>query len=99
MNKNRTLAIILISLGLLIIADKIGYVFGYRLGHLWSFLFPALMLILGYVGMRNGKWFIGLILFGFGLLGVLAKLSGLFIPLIAIALIWFGVSKFKGSSY
>lgn len=84
------LAILLIGSGALILLAKFGIG-----GALAGFLFPLLLIGLGYYGIRRGSKFFGWVLFIIGLFSLLSKFSGLFIILFAAALIVFGVMMLR----
>ncbi|MED4602606.1 hypothetical protein P9314_18315 [Paenibacillus validus] len=92
MNKHTGLAVLLIFFGALILLNKTGFHIGH---HVMSILFPAAMVGLGFVGLKNGKSIIGWILIGIGGLILLGKLSGLIGLLVAIGLIGYGVSMLR----
>lgn len=92
--KHSGLALLLIACGALILLGKLGF----GLGNLLSYLFPIVMVGLGYYGIRNGNKFFGWVIFVVGLLALLSKFSGLFVILFAAALILFGVSLLKKKS-
>lgn len=94
MNRHNGLALLLILLGGLILLNK----FGVHTGHVMGFLFPAAMLGLGWLGLKNGKSFIGLVLMAIGGLILMVKLSGLIAIALAIGLIIYGVSLLKKRS-
>lgn len=91
LNGNKGLALFLIAMGALIILDKIGF----GLGHLMGYLVPAAIIVLGYIGIKNGSKFFGWVFFILGLLILLGKFSGIIGFIIAIGLIFYGVSLFK----
>jgi len=84
-------AIVLIVLGSLILLDKLNFGFG----HLMGYVIPVIMVLLGYVGVKNGSKFFGWVILVIGIMILLGKLSGLIGLAIAIGLIFFGVSMFK----
>ncbi|PZD92939.1 hypothetical protein DNH61_25965 [Paenibacillus sambharensis] len=73
-------------------------IFGFSLGPIFGLIFPFILIGLGILGMKNDKKIIGAILLTIGLISLLAKLSGLIMLLIAIALIVGGVSLFKNKN-
>ena len=87
-------ALFLIGCGVLIVLNKIGLGFG----NLFGLLIPLGMLVLGYIGIKHGKKVIGTILIVLGAIFLLGKLSGLIGLIIAIALIYYGVSVLKKRS-
>lgn len=92
MNKRTGLAVLLIFFGSLILLNKLGFHVGH---HVMGILFPAAMVGLGFVGVKNGKSIIGWILIGIGGLILLGKLSGLIGLLLAVGLIGYGVSLLR----
>lgn len=89
MNRSKGLALVLIAAGLLICLHQFG---GHV--HLMGLLFPAALLGLGYVGIRNGKkigWFFA----GIGGLILTIKLSGLIAIAFAIGLVVYGIHLLK----
>ncbi|MCR8633242.1 MULTISPECIES: LiaF transmembrane domain-containing protein [Paenibacillus] len=94
MNRHIGLALLLILLGALILLNK----FGVHTGHLMGYLFPVAMIGLGWLGLKNGKSFIGFILIAIGGLTLMAKLSGLIAIALAIGLIIYGFSLLKKKS-
>jgi lia operon protein LiaI len=61
-----------------------------------SLIFPLILLGLGYIGWRNGNRIVGAVLVFVGAVWLLGKLSGLIMLLLAVGLIIWGVSTFKG---
>ncbi|XEC95590.1 hypothetical protein AB6A23_03180 [Paenibacillus tarimensis] len=88
MNGKTLITAILVILGGFLALKIIGV----ALGTIIFFLFPFILMGLGYIGMKNDKTFIGGILFAIGLIMLLSKLSGMIYLLAAIALIVWGVS-------
>ncbi|SDE16299.1 hypothetical protein SAMN02799630_04868 [Paenibacillus sp. UNCCL117] len=95
MNKHTGIALLMIFFGVLILLNKMGIHTG---GHLMSYLFPIAMVGFGFLGLKNGKSVIGLILIGIGGLILLGKLSGLIGLLFAGGLIWYGISLIRKKS-
>lgn len=91
-NRNNGTAIVLIVIGALMLLGLFAPLFGKLIG----LLFPILMIVLGYYGIRRGRVVIGTIILGFGILSLLAKLSWFIGPLLGIALVIFGISLLKG---
>ncbi|GIP40877.1 hypothetical protein J31TS4_41570 [Paenibacillus sp. J31TS4] len=93
MNGKNGLAIVLIGCGALILFNKLGWH-----GHgLMSYLFPILMVVLGYIGLSSGRKVIGGIVMALGILFLLGKLSGLITFILAIAMIGWGVSVIRSN--
>ncbi|MEK4356152.1 hypothetical protein NYE48_03685 [Paenibacillus sp. FSL M7-1455] len=91
-NRNNGTAIVLIVVGALMLFGLFAPLFGKLIG----LLFPILLIVLGYYGIRRGKVVIGTIILAFGALSLLAKLSWIIGPLLGIALVIFGISLLKG---
>ncbi|MEC0246499.1 LiaF transmembrane domain-containing protein [Paenibacillus chitinolyticus] len=92
-NPNMGLAIVLIAFGAWLILSKLGI----HLGPIMSYLIPIGMIVVGYFGIQRGSklgWVIALL----GIFALLGKMTTLFIILIAVAMIAFGVSMLKGTS-
>jgi lia operon protein LiaI len=94
LNGKNGFALVLIACGALILLNRIGW----GLGHLMGLIVPAAMLIFGYIGLKNGKKWIGGILMFLGAIILFGKLSGFIGLIIAIGLIAYGVSALKKSS-
>lgn len=90
MNGKKAFAIMLIALGALIILNKTGFIFGHLFGTIMGYLFPIALVLLGYLGIKNGRNLLGWILMIVGGLILFAKLSWLIGILIAIGLIIYG---------
>ncbi|MBB6020930.1 hypothetical protein HNR77_001992 [Paenibacillus sp. JGP012] len=88
MNKGNGWAIVLIVLGALLLFGKLTPL----LGHLMGYLIPILMIALGYYGVKQGNAVFGWIVLVIGILSLVGKLSWLIGPIIAIALIVWGIS-------
>ncbi|PZE21192.1 LiaF transmembrane domain-containing protein [Paenibacillus xerothermodurans] len=86
LNRQSGFALLLIMLGALILLNK----FGVHTGYIMNYLFPVALIGLGWVGVKNGKSFFGLIFMAIGGLILLAKLSGLIAIAFAIGLIIYG---------
>jgi hypothetical protein len=94
LNSKTALGVILVIIGGMIVLR----IFGFTLGPIFSWLFPIIMIGLGYVGLRNGKNWIGIILIAVGAIMLLGKLSGVLFLILAIAAIAIGISMIKGKS-
>lgn len=94
LNGKTALGVILVALGVLVALR----IFGISLGPIFGFLFPIILIGLGYVGMKNGKNWIGMILIAIGAIMLLVKLSGVFFLIFAIAAILIGISLIRGRS-
>lgn len=92
MNRNGGFALLLIACGALILMNKMGMHFGHLFGTIMGYLFPAAMVALGFIGVKNGSRFFGWLLMLAGGLVLLGKLSWLIGLIIAIGMIGYGVS-------
>ncbi|MCZ8522856.1 MULTISPECIES: LiaF transmembrane domain-containing protein [Paenibacillus] len=95
MNRHTGFALLFIGVGAMILASKMGLHVGH---HLMGFLFPAALVGLGFVGMNNGKTFIGAALILIGGMVLIGKMSGVIAILFAAGLIWYGVTLLRGKS-
>ncbi|MDF2723772.1 MAG: hypothetical protein K0Q59_3447 [Paenibacillus sp.] len=91
LNGKSGLAIVLIACGLLIIISKLGF----GLGHLIGYLFPIVLLGLGYYGIRNGRTFFGWLFLIIGLLGFISKFTWIIAILFAAGCIYYGITILK----
>lgn len=93
---NSGLAVILIIVGALILFSKI-HLFGFA-HHLMGYIFPIIIIGLGYMGIRYGRWLIGGVLLFFGILMLIGKLAGLIGFIIAVVMIGYGISMLSKKS-
>lgn len=91
LNKNSGLALILIALGVIFFLNIIGL----NLGKLMGFIIPVAVIFLGYIGIKQGRTWIGWGIFLVGMIILLGKLSGLIMILISVGLILYGISLYK----
>ncbi|MEI7025135.1 hypothetical protein WBG83_05420 [Paenibacillus sp. y28] len=91
MTKQRGFALLLIGCGILMVLGKTGF----GLGILMSWLFPFILMGLGYIGWMNERRFIGGVLFVIGALCVLGKLSGLIPWILAAGFVIGGIILLK----
>lgn len=91
--KNVT-ALVLIGMGVLALLPFIMS----GVGLILSWLFPIVLMVLGYYGMKQGKTFIGLTVFIIGAAILFSKLSSWFGIIMAVALIIIGISLLKKRS-
>lgn len=94
LEKRNGLALVIIGLGILVLFNGFGAI-SFGLSKLMGYLIPVLVMLLGYVGMKNGKTFIGGAMFVIGLIILLGKLSWLISIIFALAIIAFGFSMLK----
>lgn len=93
MNGKTALGVLLIIAGGLAVLNF----FDISLGWIFSLLLPFILIGFGIVGWSNNKKVIGSILIAVGGVMLLGKLGGIIMLLLAIGLIVFGVSMFKGN--
>lgn len=94
MNRNGGFALLLIACGALILMHKVGFHFGYAFHHIMEYVFPAAMVVLGYIGVKNGRFF-GWLLLAIGGIVLLGKLSWLIGVVIAVGMIGYGISLLR----
>lgn len=92
MDGRKGFAIMLIALGVLIILNKTGFIFGHLFSSIMGIVFPLAVIFLGYLGVKNGRGLIGWILIAIGGVILFVKLSWLIGLIIAIGLIVYGWS-------
>lgn len=91
LNRNSGLALLLIGFGILTLLSG----FGFGIGKFMGILIPAVIMFLGYIGIKHGKTIIGWSLFIIGFIILLGKFAGLMGLIISVGLIIFGVSMLK----
>lgn len=91
LNKNKGLALLLIGVGLLFLLPFIGW----GIGWLIKTLLPVALMILGYIGIKNGRSILGWSLMIIGLLFLLGQFSGFIGWVLAIVLIGYGISMLR----
>jgi hypothetical protein len=84
------MALILIGCGVLILLGKLGPI----LGWVMSLLVPIALLAFGYLGIKNGKSFLGGVLMVLGGLMLFGRMIPLLTIIIAVLLIGWGISTF-----
>ncbi|WP_019535952.1 LiaF transmembrane domain-containing protein [Paenibacillus ginsengihumi] len=94
MNKNLGIALLLIAFGGILLLNKLGF----HTGHMMSWLFPIALVFLGWIGMKNGRTAIGVVLLVLGGLMLLGKMSGLIVILVAIGLIVYGITMLRNNN-
>lgn len=88
------LAIILIVLGaIMLMGVALPLIHG-----VFRLLFPVLLVVLGYYGIKSGRKIIGWVVLFIGVMSLIAKLSWIIGPLLGIALVVWGISVLKGKS-
>ncbi len=93
MNGKTAIGVVLVFLG----AWMVLKMFGISLGPIFGFLFPLILIGLGYVGIKNGKNMIGGIMLAIGIIILLGKLSGIIFFLLAIGAVALGISLLRRS--
>lgn len=88
------LAVLLIGAGALILLRKLGL----PVGDVMEVIIPALMVFLGWYGIKHGRSTIGWIVLTIGLIALLGALSGLIALVLPIVLILIGWSMLKSRS-
>lgn len=88
LNGNNKWAFVLIVIGSLLLLNFLGP----GIASLFNMLFPIALIALGYIGVKNGKLFIGWTLLIIGLISFLSSMGGFLGLVFAAALIGFGVS-------
>lgn len=94
MEGKKALGVILAVVGGIVVLNIIGI----HLSTILGFLFPFILIGLGFIGWKNNKKTIGGILMVIGAIMMFSKLSGIIMIAIAIGLIWYGISMFKKSN-
>lgn len=92
MNGKNGLALVLITMGGLILLGRFGLHTGHMVGFLLGYLVPIAMIVLGYIGILNKRPIIGSLLGIIGLTIILGKLSGLIGMAIAVAMVIYGIT-------
>lgn len=91
MNGKSALGTLLVVVGGLMVMKFLGIHLGWIIG----MLMPFILIGLGAVGIKNNSKVIGGILVAVGAFMLIGKLAGIFALLLAIGLIFWGVSMFK----
>ncbi|KWX75475.1 hypothetical protein JI735_03775 [Paenibacillus sonchi] len=86
------LAIVLIVLGaIMLMGIALPLIHG-----MFRILFPVLLVVLGYYGIKSGRKIIGWVVMFIGVMSLIAKLAWIIGPLLGIALVVWGISVLKG---
>lgn len=93
MNGKTALGVLLIVAGSLAVLNFLNI----DLGWIFGLLLPFILIGFGILGWSNNKKVIGGLLIGIGGVMLLGKLGGIIMLLLAIGLIVFGISMFKGN--
>ncbi|MFC5652739.1 hypothetical protein ACFPYJ_27270 [Paenibacillus solisilvae] len=92
MNGKSAIGALLVVVGGLMVMKFLGI----HLGWIVGLLMPFILIGLGAIGLNNNRKVIGGILVVVGAVMLLGKLAGIFALLLAIGIICWGVSMFKG---
>lgn len=91
-NKGNGLAVILIAIGaIMLLGMALPLIHG-----IFRLLFPVILVVLGYYGIKSGRKLIGWIVMFIGVMSLIDKLSWLIGPLLGLALVVWGISVLKG---
>lgn len=91
-NKGNGLAVLLIVIGsIMLLGLALPLIHG-----IFRLLFPVILVVLGYYGIKSGRKLIGWIVLFIGIMSIIAKLSWLIGPLLGLALVVWGISALKG---
>ncbi|AIQ14451.1 LiaF transmembrane domain-containing protein [Paenibacillus durus] len=91
-NRGNGFAVVLIVIGaIMLLGIALPLIHG-----IFRLLFPVLLVVLGYYGIKSGRKVIGWIVMFIGVMSLIAKLSWLIGPLLGVALVVWGISVLKG---
>ncbi|BCG60978.1 LiaF transmembrane domain-containing protein [Paenibacillus sp. URB8-2] len=91
-NRGNGLAFILIAIGaIMLLGMALPLIHG-----IFRLLFPVLLVVLGYYGIKSGRKVIGWIVMFIGIMSLISKLAWLIGPLLGVALVVWGISVLKG---
>ncbi|NGM84653.1 hypothetical protein G5B47_19825 [Paenibacillus sp. 7124] len=91
-NRGNGLAFILITIGaIMLLGLALPLIHG-----IFRLLFPVLLVVLGYYGIKSGRKVIGWIVMFIGIMSLISKLAWLIGPLLGVALVVWGISVLKG---
>lgn len=91
-NKSNGLAIALIVIGAVMLLGVLPHL----IHGIFGILFPVLLVVLGYYGIRSGRKIIGWVVMFIGIMTLISKLSWLIGPLLGVALVVWGISVLRG---
>lgn len=91
-NKGNGIAIALIVIGAVMLLGILPHL----ISGIFGILFPAVLVALGYYGIKSGRKIIGWVVLFIGVMSLISKLSWLIGPLLGIALVVWGISVLKG---
>lgn len=99
LDNKKVLSISLIAIGILIALDFMGIHLGWIIRDIIKFLVPFVFIGFGVLAWKYNRRGLGIVLAVIGGFILLGHLSGLITLLIAIALIVWGVTMFKGKRF
>lgn len=91
-NKSNGLAIALIVIGAVMLLGVLPHL----IHGIFGILFPVLLVVLGYYGIKSGRKIIGWVVLFIGIMSLMSKLSWIIGPLLGVALVVWGISVLKG---
>ncbi|WP_238655439.1 LiaF transmembrane domain-containing protein [Paenibacillus piscarius] len=91
-NKGNGLAIALIVIGAVMLLGVLPHL----IHGIFGILFPVLLVVLGYYGIRSGRKIIGWVVMFIGIMTLISKLSWIIGPLLGVALVVWGISVLRG---
>lgn len=90
--KGNGLAVALIVIGAVMLLGILPHL----IHGIFGILFPVLLVVLGYYGIKSGRKIIGWVVMFIGIMSLLSKLSWIIGPLLGIALVVWGISVLRG---
>ncbi|QAY66817.1 LiaF transmembrane domain-containing protein [Paenibacillus protaetiae] len=96
MNSKKLLSTVLVIIGAIILLDFVGIHLGGIIRGIIGFLVPFIFIAFGVVAWRYNRRGLAVVLVVIGAFILLGKLSGLITLLVAIGLIVWGLSMFRG---
>ncbi|WP_340025735.1 hypothetical protein MHI24_11340 [Paenibacillus sp. FSL K6-1096] len=91
-NKSNGLAIALIVIGAVMLLGVLPHL----IHGIFGILFPVLLVVLGYYGIKSGRKIIGWVVMFIGIMSLISKLSWIIGPLLGVALVVWGISVLRG---
>jgi hypothetical protein len=90
--KGNGLAIVLIAIGAVMLLGILPHL----IHGIFGILFPVLLVVLGYYGIKSGRKIIGWVVMFIGIMSLISKLSWIIGPLLGVALVVWGISVLRG---
>ena len=90
--KGNGLAIALIVIGAIMLMGILPHL----IHGIFGILFPVLLVVLGYYGIKSGRKIIGWVVLFIGVMALISKLAWIIGPLLGIALVVWGISVLRG---